>query len=164
MVQMLGRALRVEPVARTVSHAEDPGRPVGFQRGLVAVAYLSGALEAPPKDEWVAFRELPGGDAFFRGPHSLATPRLEETFGGDPAQLEHAARALGGRPVAGADAAAEVPALPTIPLKVLVWGKTEEFPASATLLTDARAHLHLALDVLWALSNVAIADLVKTLR
>lgn len=157
----LGKEVRVAPRARTVSWAAGPNRPIGYQRALVAVAYLAGALEAPPRGEWVAFRELPGGEAFFRGPHSLPTPRLETAFGRRPGGLLAAARSMGGTASPGADAAAELPALPRIPLQVLLWAAGEEFPASASLLVDARAHLHLALDVLWALANVAIADLVR---
>lgn len=155
----LGRPVCVIPGTRTVSWSAEAVRPVGYQRALVAVAYLTGAVEAPPKGEWVAFRGLPGGEAFFRGPHGLATPRLEKAFGSRPEDLAPAAAALGGSAVAGADAAAVLPALPRIPLQVLLWVASTEFPASAALLVDARAHLHLALDVLWALSNVAIADL-----
>ncbi|MEW6490880.1 MAG: DUF3786 domain-containing protein, partial [Thermodesulfobacteriota bacterium] len=160
----LGKEIRVAPRARTVSWATDLGRPIGYQRALVAVAYLAGAVEAPPRGEWVAFRELPGGEAFFRGPHGLPTPRLETAFGRRPGDLLAAARSLGGTASPGADAAAELPALPRIPLQVLLWAAAEEFPASASLLVDARAHLHLALDVLWALANVAIADLVGQAR
>lgn len=161
LLDLLGRRLRIEPAGQRILFEGDPHREVGYQRALVAVAYLCGALEAPPRGEWMAFRELPGGDAFFRGPHSLATPRLATAFGSEPRLLLEAARRLGGVPAPGADAAVDLPALPRIPLRILVWGATAEFPASATLLTDARAHLHLALDVLWALSNVAIADLVQ---
>ncbi|MHB8766563.1 MAG: DUF3786 domain-containing protein [Deferrisomatales bacterium] len=161
---VLGRVLRVDPGARSLAFDGDPARRVGYQRALVAVAYLTGALDAPARGDWVAFRELPGGDAFFRGPHSLATPRLEAAFGAAPARLLGAARALGGGAAEGADAAAVVPALPKVPLKVLLWGAGAEFGASANLLTDGRAHLHAALDVLWALTNVTISDLVEACR
>ncbi|GAB4260541.1 MULTISPECIES: DUF3786 domain-containing protein [Deferrisoma] len=164
LLPLLGRTVAVDPSARTVGFEGDPGRPVGYQRALVAVAYLAGALEAPLRGEWVRFRDLPGGDAFFRGPHALPLPRLVEAFGAGPRGLLSAAAALGGRPVEGADAAAEVPALPRVPVRVLVWGAAGEFAPSATLLTDARSHLHLALDVLWALANVTVADLVRAGR
>lgn len=161
---LLGREVRVDPRARAVAWAANPTARMGYQRALVAVAYLAGAVEAPPRGEWRAFRELPGGEAFFRGPHSLATPRLESAFGTDPDQLLSAAARLGGRQAEGAGVAADVPALPRIPLRVFLWARTAEFPATASLLVDARAHLHLALDVLWALSNLAISDLVEKPR
>ncbi|HSH69642.1 MAG TPA: DUF3786 domain-containing protein, partial [Deferrisomatales bacterium] len=62
----------------------------------------------------------------------------------------------------GGDVAVELPALPRLPVRVLLWAGTEEFPPSASLLTDPRAHLHLPLDVLWALTNVLIADLTRS--
>jgi hypothetical protein len=43
-----------------------------------------------------------------------------------------------------------------------VWGESPEFPASAAMLIDSRSHLHLPLDVLWALANVAVQDLTRT--
>ncbi len=156
---MLRRDLRVDPGGRTVAGAD--GSTVGFQRALVAVAYLGRALDVPPRGQWVAPRELPGGDAFFRGPHALATPRVAAAFGVDLPGFREAARSLGGQSVDGADAAVEVPALPRIPLRLLLWAASAEFPGSATLLVDARAHLHLALDVVWALTNVTIADVLR---
>ncbi len=155
---MLGAVLEVDLGARAIRPA------VGYQRALVALAYLGGAVEAPVKGEWVRPRDMPGGDAFFRGPHSVGLPRLVRVFGPRPGALVRAAERLGGRPVAEGDAGAEIPALPRVPVRVLVWGASEEFGASATLLTDARAHLHLALDVLWALTNVVISDLVEAAR
>jgi hypothetical protein len=174
----LGAVLLVEPGTRAVIFEAAPAHPVlrvmqpiqglaepdrepGYQRALVAVAYLAGAVDAPPRGVWAALRELPGGDAFFRGPHSPATPRLVEAFGRRPEGLAEAAARLGGRSVAAGDAAADLDALPRIPLRFVLWAGTDEFPPAATVLADARAHLHLPLDVLWALSNVAIADLTR---
>lgn len=164
VLPLLGRVLRVSPGRRTVLFEERPSREVGYQRALVAVAYLSRAQDLPLRGAWVAFRELPGGDSFFRGPHSLPTALLERAFGAAPPGLHPAAARLGGLPAEGADAAAEIPALPRIPLRVLVWAGTEEFPPSAAMLADARAHLFLPLDVLWALANVTASDLLEAIR
>jgi hypothetical protein len=55
----------------------------------------------------------------------------------------------------------ELPALPRLPVRVLLWAGTDEFPPAASLLTDPRAHLHLPLDVLWALTNLLVSDLTR---
>lgn len=162
LLPFLGRTLRVDPIGRAVRFEDVPAGEVGYQRALIAVAYLGNALAAPPSGRWVTFRELPGGDGFFRGPHSVATAKVEAAFGDLSTHLVDAGSRLGGSPCEGADEAVELPALPKIPLRVLLWRRTEEFPPRASLLVDARAHLHLALDVLWALSNVAISDLVSS--
>jgi hypothetical protein len=165
LLQVGGKRVAVNPSGQTVLHVDDganaiPGNHVSYQRGLVATSYLANAMEIDPSGKWVAFRELPGGDSFFRGPHIVDTGAIEKAFGDDPASLIRAAQKLGGAPGDGGDAAAELTALPAIPVKAILWGRSEEFSASAQLLVDSRAHFHLALDVLWALSNVTVADLV----
>jgi hypothetical protein len=116
-------------------------------------------MQIDPSGRWIAFRELPGGEPFFRGPHEVDTKAVARRFGDDPSTLIRAAEALGGAPSDGAEASVELLALPLIPVKILLWGKSEEFAASAQLLVDSRAYFHLALDVLWALSNVTVADI-----
>ena len=160
LLPLLGRELIVSPGEGVVRFAKG-GRTAGYQRGLVALTYLGGAMEAPCSGQWVAFRQLPGGHAFFRGPHAVAADRLARAFGARPRDLPAAAAALGGSEVEGGDAAAEVPALPRIPLKAVLWAGSAEFGASAALLVDSHAHLHVPLDILWALSNVTIDDLVE---
>lgn len=160
-VTLLGRPLKVEPGARKLAFLDEgPGR-VGYQRALVAVGYLGNVMEAEPSGEWKAFRGLPGGDGFFRGPHALNTQMLETVFGNNPQGLVKGGEKLGGKVSEGADAAVEFQGLPRIPLKAMLYAATEEFGASASLLIDGRSHLHLALDILWALSNLAIADLIR---
>lgn len=160
LLPLLGREVLVSPREGVVRFAKD-GRPVGYQRGLVALAYLGGAVDAPCSGQWAAFRQLPGGHSFFRGPHAVDADRLARAFGAGPRGLPVAAAALGGSEADGGDAAAELPALPRVPLKAVVWAGSAEFGASAALLVDSRAHLHAPLDILWALSNVAIDDLVE---
>lgn len=162
LLDLLGRGLRVAPAERSVTFLAEPTQTVSYQRGLVAVTWLARALPVDPRGDWVTFRELPGGDGFFRGPHALNTAALESRFGAQPQTLAAAAAALGGRVCSGGDAAVEVPALPRLPVRVLLWAASDEFPPAANLLTDPRAALHLPLDVLWALTNLLIADLTRS--
>ena len=161
LLPVLGCPLRVEPGAKKLSFPDAPTQGVGYQRALVAVTYLARALPVDPRGDWVTFRELPGGDGFFRGPHSLNTAQLERCFGPAPETLVAAAVAVGGRSCSGGDVAVGLLALPRLPVRVLVWAGTDEFPPAASLLTDPRAYLHLPLDVLWALTNLLIADLAR---
>lgn len=167
LLRVCAVTVSVDPEERCCLHVEEDGitpilgAHVGYQRGLAAVSWLSRALGADAAGRWVSFRELPGGASFFRGPHEVNTASLEERFGECPGELLPAARGMKGALKEGADAAVSFTALPSIPMKALLWGTSDEFTASAQLLIDARAHLGLALDVLWALSNVAVADLVR---
>lgn len=158
---LLGREIRVDPVNRKVFYADAPEKEPGYQRALVAVAYLVGAKQFDPSGVLVSPRELPAGNGFFRGPHALPTAVIAEKFGGSPEKLLEASLLMGGKPDPGADAAVLLPALPKITLKILLWKGDEEFGPEAAMLVDSRAHFHLPLDVLWALTNVAAYGLAR---
>lgn len=159
-LSVLGRALKVDPARHLVVWG-DTGASTGYQRALVAVHFLATALDAEGAEQFVAFRELPGGDAFFRGPHALNTPALEAVFGNDVEGFYQAAEGVGGRVVENHPPTVDFPALPTIRMRAFLWPADEEFAATAGLLIDSRCSLHLPLDVLWALANVAVTDLVR---
>jgi hypothetical protein len=158
---LLGRDYLVDPEARSVHEAERPDHRVSFQTGLVLVSTLGRAIDAPVAERMVTPQELPGGSQFFAGVHAVPVSRLEERFGSDPNALLPAAEKLGGGPWEGADAAVFVPGIPRIPLYVLLWGADQEFEARAVVGMDARAHMHLALDGILALTTLLIAKLVR---
>ncbi|MFH1059009.1 MAG: DUF3786 domain-containing protein [Pseudomonadota bacterium] len=157
---LAGRAYRVDPAARRVREADRPQHRVGFQAGMILVSHLARALGVPPAGRMVTPQELPGGSLFFTGPHAVNTRALEAAFGHEPAALVQRAAALGGTPSnAGGDVAVQVPGLPHLPLFVLLWAADEEFSARAVVGLDANAHHQLALDGVWALTNLLVARL-----
>lgn len=158
---LLGREMLIDPGVRSISYAEDSKKEPGYQRALVAAAYLAGAKPIDPSGVFISPRELPAGNGFFRGPHALPTSVVAKKFGDAPKKIHEAAALLGGMPDSGADAAVLLPALPKIALKFLVWADDAEFGPEAALLIDSRAHFHAPLDVLWALFNVAAHGLVR---
>jgi hypothetical protein len=155
---LLGDQVTIDPEKKTVTYADKEG-DVGFSRALVCLAYLGMAMDVPLSGVWTNFSELPGGDAFFKGHHGIKTKKLAECIGDSPERLYRVSTGLGAKKSEGADAAVEMPVLPRVPVKVLVWGRTDEFPAEAKLLTDKRAYLHLHLDALWAVTNLVIEKL-----
>lgn len=159
---LLGRQYVVDTAARRVWETTRPQRRLGFQTALVLVSHLARALGVPPAGRLVTPQELPGGGLFFTGPHAIATAALERRFGRDPQGLLTAAQALGGQPHAGAaEAAVLIPGLPMLPLYVLLWPADEEFGARAVVGLDAHAHHQLALDGIWALTNLLVRRLLE---
>jgi hypothetical protein len=160
---LLGSDYVVDPAGRTVGLAADPGARVSFQAGLVLLTTLARAQDVPASGSMVTPAELPGGRQFFAGPHEVNTAALERAFGRDPAALAEAARSLDGAPVQGlgADAAVRLPGLPRVPLWVLLWAGDDEFEPRAVVGIDQRAHFHLALDGVWALTNLLTARLAR---
>lgn len=156
VVTLLGRDYAVDPAARVAQDLTEPGKRVSFQAALVLVTTLANSTGAAPSGEMVLPRELPGGDFFFVGPHAINTAALEKRFGDNPAELLEMGSALGGKVVEGADAAVMVQALPLIPMWAMVWQGDDEFPAKAVVGIDSRAQYHMALDVVFALTNIFI--------
>jgi hypothetical protein len=157
---LLGRDYLVLPRQRCLQGKAHPDRPVSFQAALVMVHTLARALDVPPSGRMVTPQELPGGSMFFVGPHAIPTDLLCGHFGRNLDALTAQAKALGGHAISGADAAVTVPGLPRVPMFALIWDQDDEFPARAVVGVDSHAHHHLALDALWALSNVFAHHLV----
>lgn len=158
---MLGRSHRLEPKPRRVYLPEDPSHRLSYQTGLVLISTLIRSLGVPPAGRMVTPQELPGGAQFFQGPHAINNEPLEERFGHDPKALLDAAQALGGESFEGGDQGVRLGGLPMIPMYVLLWAGDEEFGPRAVVGMDAYAHHHLALDGIWALSNLMVHRLVK---
>ncbi len=158
---LLGRLYEVDPASRRVAEVGRPDRRLGFQTGLVLVSHLGRAIGVPPAGRLVTPQELPGGGLFFSGPHAIATASLARRFGANPAALLAAAQALGGQAHGGAaEVAVTLPGLPYLPLYVLLWLGDEEFAARAVVGLDAHAHHQLALDGIWALTNLLVERLL----
>ena len=158
---LFGRMLAVDPVARKVSFRGCESDP-GYQRAMCSVLYLASSTDELPSGIMASPRELPGGSGFFRGPHSPPTSILANNFGSDPDMLTKAGLALGGEAGCSGDASAILTALPKIRMEFLVWKGDEEFGHSAAILIDSLANRHLALDALWALMNLGVAELSRT--
>jgi hypothetical protein len=133
-----------------------PDKTVGFQTGMVLLTALANSMDLPPSGRMATPQELPGGAMFFVGPHALALPEICAVYGENPQALVPKALSLGGEQIEGADVAFKLPGLPRIPLYVLIWGKDDEFEARAVIGIDAHASFHLALDSIWALTNILV--------
>lgn len=119
---------------------------------LFMLHYLMKAKAIPLAGQWVSEKDITGGAAFFRGPHTLPTQILAHAFGGDLAGFLDAGNRLGGTPLAMADAAFSFSITPRIPVAVLLWVGDDEFESEAKLLFDKTIVQHLPLDIIYALA------------
>ena len=138
-----------------------PPTPAEFIEQLCLLAYLINAQDIPLANKFVGPENLPSGQFYFRGPHSLPTERLEETFGKSPERLYEVSERFGAKRCEFGDASIELYVLPRIPLKIIIWRSDEEFGARASILFDQTTGIHLPLDALGALVNLTVEALVK---
>lgn len=167
-VASFGRRFTAHPGTRRIACPETRGAAVLERHGdllrLSLVWYLVRATHSRPAGALVNPVRLPGGDLFARGTHVLPLDRLAARYTADPEAFLAAGGALGGRPVPYGDAAVELPALPKVPVTILLWRADDEFPARADLLFDASAPRHLPTDVLWAVAMLAVQLMQDSVR
>jgi len=126
---------------------------------ILVLHYLCGATGEPLGGRLVSFKELPGG-FLYAGPFAgRALQPLVRAFGTRGEELLRAGAALGGRPVSLGDVAVEVPALPLVPLTMVIWLGDEEFPASGNILFDSTAGVHLSTEDCVVLAETAVRRL-----
>jgi hypothetical protein len=118
---------------------------------IIILQYLAGATGVPPRGQWLSFLQLTGGPHHFAPFQKEAISPLARHFGNDPEKFREAARSLGGSPVALGQAGMIIYAFPRLPLGFVLWAADEEFPASANILFDASAEMHLATASLYML-------------
>jgi hypothetical protein len=144
--------------------SEQPGSPpvaAEFLDQLCVLTYLINTQDLPLANKLARPETLPGGQFFFRGPHSLPTKKLESAFGEYPERLYEIARRFDAKRCEFGDASIELNILPRIPLTIVIWRSNEEFGARASILFDQTAATHLPLDALGAAVNLTVEALVK---
>lgn len=159
-IASFGRHFTVHPGSRRVACPE-PGGAAALERHgdllrLSLLWYLVKATADRPSGTLVNPSRLPGGDLFARGTHVLPLEALAACYTSRPADFLAAGAALGGRPAPHGDAAMQLPALPKVPVTLILWRADDEFPARADLLFDATAPRHLPTDVLWGIAALTV--------
>lgn len=127
---------------------------------LILLVYLLYAREETLKEEMIAFHQLKDAH-FFRGPHELNTVPILSRFGRDPEGFCRAATALGGTPIAYADFAFRLQALPRVVLYYLLWKGDEEFEARLSILFDRSVESHLSADGIWGLVQLVSTEIIR---
>ena len=161
---LIDRHVRVDPASRTMewhdrSHQAE-GAP-GYNAALATAVYLIEAKESAPAGEWVTAESLPSGAFFFRGPHTIPTAEPAHKFGHDPNAFLMAGTRLGGQSVEWGDACIEIPVLPRIAVRLVLWLGDGEFPARATMLFDSLVDEHMPLDALYCMARHLVSAFLR---
>jgi hypothetical protein len=155
LLPFLNQTFQILPKTRSIvplySHAP---KIKSFELDLIILTYLLRVQAMEMSEKMVNEKQIPGGEAFFRGPHSLNTRPMEEVFGEDREAFLSAGRRLNGKVRDLGDAAICLPVLPRVPVTLILWEKDDEFPAKVTVNFDSTISSHLPLDIIWAVVDV----------
>ena len=132
-----------------------------FLEELCVLAYLINARDLPLAGKLVKAQDLPSGQFFFRGLHSLPTEKVEKAFGHRPEALLEIAEQFDAEKCEFGDASIRLSVLPRVPITIIIWRKCEQFGARASILFDQTAAVHMPLDALGAAVNLAVEKMSK---
>jgi len=133
----------------------------GFIRELCILAYLINARDLPLVGKLVKAQDLPSGQFFFRGLHSMPIDKLEKAFGHHPETLLGIAEQFGAEKCEFGDASIRLNVLPRVSITIIIWRQCEQFGARASILFDQTAAAHMPLDALWAAVDFAVEKVIK---
>ena len=142
----------------TVSESETNEEPaVAVQ--IILLHYLINADGTRPVDQWIAFRQLPGGQAYEGAFRQRAPLPLAAAFNANASEVTAAAEALGGTTLSYGDVSYLFRTLPRLRMAVVFYRSDDEFPASANVLFDGAAEHCLPTEDLAVLGEL-LADLI----
>jgi hypothetical protein len=123
---------------------------------------LFGYADAQPVPETlqlVPFTQLWGGRPYQSVFIQRVAKPIERTFGSKVSRLHQAAKLLDGEKLDYGDCSVKIYSLPRVPITIVLWAETSEFPASANILFDSSANNYLSTEQLVMLSELTSARL-----
>lgn len=123
---------------------------------------LSGYTDAqlmPESPRLVSFAQLWGGRSYRNAFAQRVIKPVENVFGSKASRLYQAAKLLGGAKLAYGDCSVKIYSLPLVPITIVLWAETSEFPASANILFNSSANNYLSTEQLAMLSELTSARL-----
>ena len=160
VVPCLGQEIGLAPARREMTGTSPEGERLltrlGYFSRLSILTYLLHAKASPLAGHLVNPAELPVGQIFFKGSHTLPLGRLTAKYGTDPKAFAERGGTLGGKAVAYGDAAVELPVLPRVPVTLILWRGDDEFAPRASLLLDADCETQLPPDTVWSVAMLAL--------
>jgi hypothetical protein len=118
---------------------------------VIILTYLLNARGIPLADRLVAVGSLKGGKCFFQGPHSFPLDPLIAQYGSDIKGFLDRGLFLGGVQDVYGDVSVRFPALPRVPVVMVLWKADEEFPPRLSVVFDATVDQQLPLDAIYGL-------------
>lgn len=128
---------------------------------VLALHYLLYKGEPLSKSGWLAYRDMPGARQFASAFESMAESRIAGRFGRDADGFRSAAVLIGGIPCQAAPLSFEIPALPRVPVTVVLWEAAEGIEGTARLLFKPSAPYYLHSEDLAALGAVLAERLIS---
>lgn len=100
----------------------------GGEATILMIRYLSEGTRTAPGDNWLSYRELPWGEVYDKNFQGRCIKRLAFGFGSKPGVFAGACEKLGGTQRDKGDISYDLPFLPDITVRLILWAGDDEFP------------------------------------
>jgi hypothetical protein len=153
LLDFLQERYRIKPDSREIKPDTDTiseGDP-SIDLQVILLTYLLNVREISLADRLVAVGSLKGGKCFFQGPHSFPLDPLIEQYGHDSEAFLDRGLSLGATQENYGDVSVRFPALPRVPVVMVLWVADEEFTPRLSVVFDATVDQHLPLDAIYGL-------------
>ncbi len=122
---------------------KEGGGKAGIVFDILFLHYIYLSQGVPLSNEWISFKELPGGQIYIAPFQNRAIKPFTTNFGTKSKDFSKAAENLGGETKDFGDLSYALPVFPRVPIMFVLWEADEEFPASGTILFDSSAGSYL---------------------
>lgn len=140
-----------DPVKATYENGDE----IPLTDQVMILHYLVQADGRPISGEWIAYREVSGGENYAPVFYKRATAPLMGAFGHQPELLAPIAQMHAAVPADNGDAAVIVNGFPRVPMMLVVWAGDDEFPAEANILMDKSISGYLDVeDIVWLAGRI----------
>ncbi len=146
------QACRIRPNEQEIACAGDGSPEPHALFYFFIIYYLLRATQTDVSGQWISEKDMPGGAAFFRGPHKIPDRLMSRRFGNNIDEFRERCRRLRGTSLDMGDAAFRFEITPDIPVAVVYWAGDEEFPAEAKVLYDQSLSGRFPLDVIFSMA------------
>ena len=103
---------------------------------LLILHYLLGQnkISEISNNNWISFKELDGGDAYFSAFRKRAIDPILRKYGDNPSDIFERARSFSAEKLDAGSAAISINAFPKIKVAVILWAKDDEFSSECNML------------------------------
>jgi hypothetical protein len=142
----------------------DSDEQVPIRDKLLIIHYFNTAKGTPASNRLITFRELPEGNVYFPTFTKRTIKPIVDNFSQQPQLLVKAGEKLGGHKVDYGDAAITIPALPRVPVTIILWQGDEELSPQGNVTFDANIADYLPTEDITVLCETIAWRLVRCLR
>lgn len=130
---LLGRPVTVSWPDMVSRFSDDGTETASNTRILLARLLLEGAL-TPAKGLFLAYTDMPWGNVYAQQFRGRCILRMAGTYGSNLPGFEKAAASVAGVAAESGDRSFDLPFLPGLTVRLILWEGDEEFPAQAQIL------------------------------